>query len=71
MNAKRAISKIAKENGVSEREVCEEIRKAINEALKNADPQVIEQWKKVPHKEETPTPEEVIEFIARKILEKP
>ncbi len=67
MNVKKAIAETAKQNGVNVSEVREEIQKAINEAMKGSDPQTAEMWSNIPHKGETPTPEEFIEFISKKI----
>ncbi len=69
MNAKKAIAETAKQNGVTIKEVREEIQKAINEGMKSSDPQVTEMWSKIPRKGEIPTPEEVIDFISKKIWE--
>lgn len=65
MRAKKAIIKVAAENGVTVKEVREEIQKAIDEGMKNADPQVIELWKNCPKKGDKPTPEELIEYISK------
>lgn len=65
MKAKKAIIKVAAENGVTVKEVREEIQKAIDEGMKNADPQVIELWKNCPKKGDKPTPEELIEYISK------
>lgn len=64
MKAKKAISKVAAENGVTVKEVREEIQKAIDEGMKSTDPQAIELWKNCPKKGEKPTPEELIEYIS-------
>ncbi|MBD5140255.1 MAG: hypothetical protein HDT25_02395 [Ruminococcus sp.] len=65
MKAKNAISKVAAENGVTVKEVREEIQKAIDEGMKSTDPKAIELWKNCPKKGEKPTPEEVIEYISK------
>ena len=65
MKAKKAIIKAAAENGVTVKEVREEIQKAIDEGMKSTDPQAIELWKNCPKKGEKPTPEEVIEYISK------
>lgn len=69
MNAKKAIAETAKQNGVTLKEVREEIQKAINEGMKSSDPRVKEMWSKIPRKGEMPTPEEVIDFISKKVRE--
>ena len=65
MKAKKAIIKVAAENGVTAKEVREEIQKAIDEGMKSTDPQAMELWKNCPKKGEKPTPEEVIEYISK------
>lgn len=65
MKARKAISRIATENGVTVKEVREEIQKAIEEGMKSSDPQAIELWKNCPKKGEKPTPEELIEYISK------
>ncbi|MDE6763293.1 MAG: hypothetical protein K2J73_06410 [Oscillospiraceae bacterium] len=67
MKAKNAISKLALENGVTVKEVRAEIQKAIDEGMKSTDPQAMEMWKKVPRKGERPTPEEFIDYAAKKV----
>lgn len=69
MKAKKAIKKVAAENGVTVKEVREEIQKAIDEGMKSTDPKAIELWKNCPKKGSKPTPEELIEYLT-KILEK-
>lgn len=65
MKARKAISRVAAENGVTVKEVREEIQKAIEEGMKSSDPQAIELWKNCPKKGEKPTPEELIEYISK------
>ena len=65
MKAKKAISKVAAENGVTVKEVREEIQKAIDEGMKSTDPQAVELWKNCPKKGDKPTPEELIEYISK------
>lgn len=65
MKARKAISRIATENGVTVKEVREEIQKAIEEGMKSSDPQAIELWKNCPKKGEKPIPEELIEYISK------
>lgn len=65
MKARKAISRIATENGVTVKEVREEIQKAIEEGMKSSDPQAIELWKNCPKKGEKPTLEELIEYISK------
>lgn len=70
MKAKKAISKITAENGVTVKEVREEIQKAIDEGMKSTDPQAIKLWKNCPKKGDKPTPEELIEYIAKIVKER-
>lgn len=65
MKSRKAIGRVAAENGVTVKEVREEIQKAIEEGMKSSDPQAIEFWKNCPKKGEKPTPEELIEYISK------
>lgn len=65
--AKKALKKLAKQKGISERAVRQEIEIAIQEAMKSPDPQAF--WKSIPHKGEQPMPEEVIAYIADMVKE--
>lgn len=67
MKAKNAISKLALENGISARELLEEMQKAIDEGMNSTEPKVIKLWEKVPRKGEKPTPEEFIDYTAKKV----
>ncbi|NSJ49771.1 hypothetical protein G5B36_13835 [Enterocloster aldensis] len=62
--AKRALRNLAKQKGISEREVRREIEIAIEVGMKSPEPQAQSFWKTIPHKGEKPTPEEVITYIA-------
>lgn len=64
MKAKNAISKLAMENGMSARELIEEMQKAIDEGMNSSEPTVIKLWEKVLRKGEKPTPEEFIDHIS-------
>lgn len=63
VKAKKALKKLAKQKGISERNVRYEIEIAIKEAMKSPEPQAQAFWKSIPHKGEQPTPEEVIAYI--------
>lgn len=65
MKAKEAISKVAAENGMTVKEVREEMQKAIDEGMNSTDPQAMELWKNCPKKGDKPTPEELIDYIAK------
>ena len=67
--AKKALKKLAKQKGISEKEVRREIEIAIEEAMKSPEPQEQAFWKSIPHKGEQPTPEEVIAYIAEMVNE--
>lgn len=70
MKAKNAISKIALENGMSARELIEEMQNAIDEGMNSTEPKVIKLWEKVPRKGEKPTPEEFIDYMAESVRRK-
>ena len=69
MRMKKIIRQIAKERGVTAKEVREEMQKAITEAW--TDPQndgiTAAYQRQVPCKGEIPTPEELIYYVASKI----
>lgn len=67
--AKKALKKLAKQKGISERAARREIEIAIEEAMKSPEPQAQAFWKSIPHKGEQPTPEEVIAYIADMVTE--
>lgn len=67
--AKRALKKLAKQKGISEKEIRREIEITIEEAMKSPEPQAQAFWKAIPHKGEQPTPEEVIAYIADMVKE--
>ncbi|TEB05603.1 hypothetical protein Psch_02644 [Pelotomaculum schinkii] len=67
--AKRALKKLAKQKGISEKEVRREIEIAIEEAMKSPELQAQAFWKSIPHKGEQLTPEEVIAYIADMVKE--
>lgn len=63
----RAFEKIAKSEGISVKEVKQEIQKAIDDAMQSDDPAVQAYWKKMKYKGEKPTPEEVVLYIAKQV----
>lgn len=67
--AKKALKKLAKQKGISERAIRQEIEIAIQEAMKSPDPQAQAFWKYIPHNGEQPTPEQVIAYIADMVKE--
>lgn len=66
-NKKEKISEhlqaIAEQEGISENEVRNEIAYAVSLALKSQDPKVQNFWNKIPCEGESPTVEEIIDFI--------
>lgn len=67
MKAEEAIKQIAERDGVSISEVRKEIQAAIDEGMKSTDKSVQAYWSKIPRKGTTPTPEEVINYIAKSV----
>lgn len=55
---------IAKQEGITESEVRNEIAYAVALALKSNNPKIQNFWKNIPCEGESPTIEEIIEFIA-------
>ena len=68
--ANSAIKTIAEKEGISADNVRDEMKSAIAEGLRNADPAVREMWKNIPCKGETPEPEELIAWLAEQVKEK-
>lgn len=62
--ARRALMRLARQEGASMDAVRREIEAAIALASGSADPKAQAFWDSVPHKGERPTPEEVIDYIA-------
>lgn len=70
MKMKKVLREVARANGVSVKEVREEIQKAIDEAWKtppNDGGVTAAYQKKVPCRGEIPTPEELIHYMAGEI----
>ena len=67
MNVKNALQAIADREGVSISEARKEIQAAIDEGMKSTDKSVQEYWSKIPRKGVKPTPEEVVNYIAKSI----
>ncbi len=65
MKPQNALEIIAAKEGISLEEVRREIQLAIDDAMKNPDPKVQAEWRKIPKKGKKPTPEEVIEFVSK------
>lgn len=64
---KNSFEKIAKSEGITTDEVRNEIAVAISYALKSDDPKVQNFWKKIPCEGDTPTVDEVINYIATQL----
>lgn len=66
-NKKEKISEhlriIAEQEGITEKEVRSEIAYAVSLALKSSDPNIQNFWKKIPSEGDSPTVEEIIDFI--------
>ncbi len=67
MKAKNALQTIADREGISVSEVRKEIQAAIDEGMKSTDKSVQAYWSKIPCKGAKPTPEEVINYIAKSV----
>lgn len=63
----KAFEQLAIRDGVSVAEVREEIQKAIDIGMASTDPTVQEQWKKMLHRGEKPTPEEVVLYLVKQV----
>lgn len=64
---KRSFEKIAKSEGITTDEVRNEIALAISYALKSDNPKVQNFWKNIPCEGDTPTVDEVINYIATQL----
>lgn len=62
-NAERAIQELAIQEGKSVEYIRSQINLAMLSGIFNPDPQVQENWKRIPCKGEVPTPEEMITFL--------
>lgn len=65
MKAKKALEETAKAYHVSVSEVYREIDFCISEAMKNPDPKVQEEWRKIPCKGAAPTQEELLDYLKK------
>ena len=63
---KNNLEKIAKSEGITTDEVRQEIALAISYALKSDDPKVQNFWKDIPCEGDTPTVDEVIDYIGKR-----
>lgn len=72
MNLNNIYRKIAKEYGVSEEEVRNDIEKAIDFAFRdtNKSKELIEFQNKIPSEQDIPTPEEFISYVVMSIRNK-
>ena len=67
---KRSLVSVAKQNDVSVDEVKREIQKAIDLGMVNPDPHIQAFWNSIPRAGKHPTPEEVISFFAKEMVNK-
>ena len=58
---------IGQREGISAEEVEREIQLAIDSGFDNPDEKVQVEWTKIPFKGKRPTPEEVIEYMCKKL----
>ena len=65
---KNNLEKIAKSEGITTDEVRQEIAFAISYALKSDNPKVQNFWKDIPCEGDTPTVDEVIDYIATQLI---
>lgn len=61
---------IARKEGITENEVREEIAFAISLALKSKDPQIQNFWRNIPCNGESPTIEEIIDYVVTELSTK-
>jgi len=62
-----ALQKAALQSGVNVAEFRKEIERALQAGLANPDPEVQAAWAKIPSSGKTPTPEEVMAYVAERI----
>ena len=67
IDAEKAIRNIAMKKGIAVEEVRKEMKRAMLAGLCSQDPDVQARWKKIPCKDEVPTPEELITYLAAHI----
>ncbi len=65
---KNNLEKIAKSEGITTDEIRQEIALAISYALKSDDSKVQNFWKDIPCEGDTPTVDEVIDYIATQLI---
>lgn len=59
--------RMAKERGITEEELKEQIQQRIIAGLNSPDPVRRNQWEAIPHEGDIPTPEEFIHFVVEKL----
>lgn len=67
MKTDKALTKVALKHGVSVAEVRREIQAALDEGIRNPDPQIKEYWNSIPCKGDKPTVDEVISYLVKQI----
>ena len=63
----KVMGTIGQEEGISAKEVERKIQLDIDSGFDNPDEKVQAEWAKIPFKGERPTPEEVIEYMCKKL----
>ena len=66
--ARRAITILAKRNGVPEEQIRTDLREAISSSCHSTDPHVQAQWTMCEFSDSEPTPEEFITWISKKVI---
>ena len=69
-NVRKILMRIAAENHTTVAEVRREISIAIEEGMKNPDPEIQKKWRAMSRTGGTPTPEEAIICLSREVKQK-
>lgn len=67
MTGAEAIKKAAEMNGVSKKAIYQDILECIEEAQKNATPEIQAMWAAIPRKGNKITPAEFVEYVAEQV----
>lgn len=68
--ARKAINTIAEKENLTETDVRSEMKAAIAEGMRSADPAVKAMWEAVPSEGDVPEPEELIAWLAEQVRKK-
>ena len=63
----RILSRVAKQNNMTVQQVRSEIRIAMDQARKSTDPKAQAMWNSIPSKGDSPTLEEFMEYLLRRL----